>query len=97
MNFAIEQEFTDLENSAYKLSFFFQGGDINTDAKMELYAVTNDSELTVPFVAAGYANWQKPTISTIEVTDGTLTIGVRIACNAKDWDIVDNFPLSKLK
>lgn len=97
MNFAIEQEFTNLENGIYELSAFFQGGDINTDAKMELYAVTNGSELTAPFVAAGYANWQKPTISTIEVTDGTLTIGVRIACNAKGWGTIDDFTLNKLK
>jgi len=94
MNFSIEQEITDLENGTYDLKAFFQGGDISSDAKMELYAVVNGEEKTASFTAQGYANWQEPTISGISVTDGTLKVGVRIQCGAKGWGTIDDFTLN---
>lgn len=94
MNFSIEQEITDLENGTYDLKAFFQGGDISSDAKMELYAVVNGEEKTASFTAQGYANWQDPTISGISVTDGTLKVGVRIQCGAKGWGTIDDFTLN---
>lgn len=42
MEFSIEQEVTGLENGTYQLSVFSQGGDMSSDASMELYAVTAD-------------------------------------------------------
>ena len=48
MDFSIEQSFTDLEPGTYELSAFSQGGDLAADASMELYAVVDGKELTVP-------------------------------------------------
>lgn len=96
MDFAIEQQFTDLEPGTYTLKAYFQGGDIDASAQMELYAVVNGEEQTAGFTAQGYANWQEPTIGSIAVTDGTLTIGVRIKCGAKGWGTVDDFTLNKV-
>ena len=96
MNFAIEQQFTDLEPGTYSLKAYFQGGDIDSSAQMELYAVVNGEEQTAAFTAQGYANWQEPTLSNLTVTDGTLTIGVRIKCGAKGWGTVDDFTLNKV-
>ena len=96
MDFAIEQEFTDLEPGTYELRAYFQGGDIDDSAEMELYAKIGDTVSSDSFSAKGYANWQEPTISAIKVTDGTLTIGAHIKCNAAGWGTIDDFTLNKI-
>lgn len=96
MDFAIEQTLTDLVPGTYQLSVYAQGGDMSADATMELYAITSDGEQTAPFMVTGWAVWQNPTIPTIKVTDGTLTIGVRFHCNVKSWGTVDDFTLIRL-
>ena len=96
MEFAIEQELTDLEPGVYELKVYAQGGDMSSDAEMELFAVVNGEELTDPFMMVGWANWQTPTISGFRVEDGTLTIGVRFKCNKGSWGTVDDFTLNKI-
>ncbi|MBP3477274.1 MAG: glycosyl hydrolase 53 family protein [Lachnospiraceae bacterium] len=96
MEFSIEQEFTDLEPGTYQLSAYAQGGDMSEDSELELYAVADGAEQTASFMVAGWANWQTPTIPEITVTDGTLTIGVRMKCNAASWGTVDDFTLNKI-
>lgn len=96
MEFSIEQEFTDLEAGTYQLSAYAQGGDMSEEAEMELYAVTDSGEQTQPFMVTTYADWKNPVISEIEITDGTLTIGVRIKCNAKSWGTVDDIALNRI-
>lgn len=96
MDFAIEQQFTDLEPGTYELRAYFQGGDIDDSAEMELYAKIGDTVSSDSFSAKGYANWQEPTISAIKVTDGTLTIGAHIKCNAAGWGTIDDFTLNKI-
>ena len=96
MDFSIEQSFTDLEPGTYELSAFSQGGDLAADASMELYAVVDGKELTVPFMLTTYADWQNPTVSGIKVTDGTLTIGVRYQCNKNSWGTLDDVTLHRV-
>ena len=96
MDFSIEQSFTDLEPGTYELSAFSQGGDLAADASMELYAVVDCKELTVPFMLTTYADWQNPTVSGIKVTDGTLTIGVRYQCNKNSWGTLDDVTLHRV-
>lgn len=96
MEFAIEQEFTDLEPGTYYLTAYSQGGDADASATFELYAVANGEEQTDPFQLTTYTDWKNPTIPKIEVTDGTLTIGVRIKTNATSWGTVDDFALYKI-
>lgn len=96
MDFAIEQEFTDLEPGTYKLFAYAQGGDLSADASMELYAVTSDGEQTASFMLTTYNDWKNPTIPEIKVTDGKLTIGVRMKCNPKSWGTVDDFTLNRI-
>ena len=96
MDFSIEQEFTDLEAGTYRLSVFAQGGDVSADAEMELYAVTSDGEQTESFMVTTYNDWKNPTIPEIQVTDGTLTIGVRMKCNVSSLCNVDDFTLNKI-
>lgn len=96
MDFSIEQSFTDLEPGTHELSAFSQGGDLAADASMELYAVVDGKELTVPFMLTTYADWQNPTVSGIKVTDGTLTIGVRYQCNKNSWGTLDDVTLHRV-
>ena len=96
MDFSIEQDFTDLEPGTYQLFVYAQGGDVSEDSEMELYAIVDGEEITEPFMVAGWANWQQPTISDFKITDGTLTIGVRMKCNAKSWGTVDDFTLNRI-
>ncbi len=96
MEFAIEQEFTDLEPGTYQLFAYSQGGDMSDDSVLELYAVTSDGEQSVSFMLTSYCDWQIPTIPEITITDGSLTIGVRIKCNAKSWGTVDDITLNKI-
>ena len=96
MKFSIEQEFSDLEPGTYYLTVYSQGGDADESAAFELYAVTGGEEQTAPFRLTTYADWKNPVIPEIKVTDGTLTIGVRITTNAKSWGTVDDFALYRI-
>ena len=96
MDFSIEQSFTDLEPGTYELSAFSQGGDLSDDASMDLYALVDGKELTAPFMLTTYADWQNPVIPEIEVTDGSLTIGVRYKCNVNSWGTLDDVTLYKI-
>lgn len=96
MSFSIEQEFENLEPGTYELKAYFQGGDIDESAQMELYSNIDDTIVSDAFTAQGYANWQEPTISSLKVTDGKLKIGIRIQCGAKGWGTIDDFTLHKI-
>lgn len=96
MEFYVEQSFTDLEAGTYKFMAYAQGGDVTEDAEMELYAVTADGEMAVPFMVTTWVNWKNPTISDIKVTDGTLTIGIRVKSNGGSWGTFDDFTLNKI-
>ncbi len=97
MDFSIEQEVTGLESGTYQLSVFAQGGDMSEDSELELYAVTKDGEQTASFMLTTWADWKNPVIPEIEVTDGSLTIGVRMKCNAASWGTVDDFTLNRIQ
>ena len=96
MDFSIEQELIDLEPGTYQLSVFAQGGDMSEDSILELYAIVNGEELSSSFMLTTWADWKNPVIPEITVTDGTLTIGVRMKCNAKSWGTIDDFTLNKI-
>lgn len=96
MEFAVEQEITDLEPGTYQLVAYAQGGDMAEDSVLELYAVTGGEEQTASFMVTTWCDWKNPTIPEIKVTDGTLTIGVRMKCNAASWGTVDDFTLNRI-
>ena len=80
----------------FPLTYKQQGGDMSSDASMELYAVTADGGQTAPFMLTTYNDWQNPTIKEIKVTDGTVKIGVRFQCNVGSWGTVDDFTLNRI-
>ena len=96
MEFSIEQKLTDLEPGTYQLMAYAQGGDVSSDAVMELYAITGDGEQTASFMVTTWVDWKNPTIPEIKVTDGNLTIGIRVKSNANSWGTFDDFTLNKI-
>lgn len=98
MEFSVEQTITDLTAGTYRLSVYAQGGDMSSDAKMELYAAVNGEEVdTAPFMVTTWTDWKLPTIREIKITDGdTLTIGVRMNCNTGAWGTLDDFTLNRI-
>ena len=98
MDFAIEQEITDLEAGSYRLSAFAQGGDMEESSDLELYALVNGGEAAAEsFMLTSWADWKEPVISDIKINAGdTLTIGVRMKCNTGSWGTVDDFTLNKI-
>ena len=98
MDFAIEQEITDLEAGSYRLSAFAQGGDMEESSELELYALVNGEEAAAEsFMLTSWADWKEPVINDIKINAGdTLTIGVRMKCNTGSWGTVDDFTLNKI-
>ena len=97
MDFAIEQQLTGLEPGTYQLYVFAQGGDVDTSASLELYAQPGAAgEQKAPFMLTRWADWQKPLIATIKITDGTLRFGVRAHLPARSWGTFDDFTLNRL-
>ena len=98
MDFAIEQEITDLEAGSYRLSVFAQGGDMDESSDLELYALVNGEEAAAEsFMLTSWADWKEPVINDIKINAGdTLTIGVRMKCNTGSWGTVDDFTLNKI-
>lgn len=98
MDFAIEQEITDLEAGSYRLSAFAQGGDMEESSDLELYAIVNGEEAAAEsFMLTSWADWKEPVINDIKINAGdTLTIGVRMKCNTGSWGTVDDFTLNKI-
>ncbi|HAX73811.1 MAG TPA: hypothetical protein DCY20_09850, partial [Firmicutes bacterium] len=95
MSFEISQTVTGLEPGKYALKANIQGGDAS-QADMKLMAITKDNEQVSTFKVDGWLNWQTPTISTINVTDGTVTITMKVDAPAKAWGTFDDFELIKL-
>lgn len=97
MDFTLSQEITGLEPGTYKLVAYSQGGDMDSNnSELTLFAQTSVAELTDSFMVTEWANWKKPEIPEIEVTDGKVTIGVRMKCSPASWGTVDDFELTKV-
>ncbi|MBR4182880.1 MAG: glycosyl hydrolase 53 family protein [Lachnospiraceae bacterium] len=93
MSFTISQTKTDLTPGVYMVSVFSQGGDMNDDCSMELYAIADGVEYTVSFMDTSWCNWQNPILCDIPITDGEITFGVRMNLCPKSWGTLDDFSL----
>ncbi len=96
MEFSMEQIITGLEPGTYLLTAYSQGGDTVSSSTFELYAVSSGTEINCPFWLTTYTDWKNPVVSGIQVTDGTVTIGVRAKTNAGSWGTVDDFALYRI-
>lgn len=98
MEFSICQTLTDLPAGTYQLFAFAQGGDMESTSDLELYAVVNGEEIgSDAFMLTTWTDWKQPKVDNIRIGDGdTLTIGVRMKCNANSWGTIDDFTLNRI-
>lgn len=98
MDFSICQTLTDLPAGTYQLFAFAQGGDMESTSDLELYAVINGEEIgSDAFMLTTWTDWKQPKVDNIRIGDGdTLTIGVRMKCNANSWGTIDDFTLNRI-
>lgn len=96
IDFAISQTLEGLENGRYAVSLFAQGGDVSKDSQMELFAISGGEEISEPFMVTTWVDWKNPKIARITVSDGKLTFGARVKCNAKGWGTLDDFSVFKI-
>ncbi|MCQ2519212.1 MAG: glycosyl hydrolase 53 family protein [Lachnospiraceae bacterium] len=93
VSFEAQQTITGLQNGTYYLTMNAQGGDSGTSV-MYLFARKSDGfEYACDYDVNGWCEWQHPEISGIEVTDGTLTIGVHFDGGEGAWGTFDDFYL----
>lgn len=98
MDFSICQTLTDLPAGTYQLFAFAQGGDMESTSDLELYAVINGEEIgSDAFMLTTWTDWKQPKVDNIRIGDGdTITIGVRMKCNANSWGTIDDFTLNRI-
>lgn len=73
-------------------------GDMESTSDLELYAVINGEEIgSDAFILTTWTDWKQPKVDNIRIGDGdTLTIGVRMKCNANSWGTIDDFTLNRI-
>ena len=73
-------------------------GDMESTSDLELYAVINGEEIgSDAFMLTTWTDWKQPKVDNIRIGDGdTLTIGVRMKCNATSWGTIDDFTLNRI-
>jgi len=89
------QTLTGLQNGIYTLSAWSQGA--GKETTNQLYAISGQNiKLTADFTNTGWAKWSEAKIDNIQVTDGTLKVGVYLDANDDDWGSFDDFELIKV-
>lgn len=91
VSFKAQTTVTGLPNGIYTVGCVAQGGDSGANPKMFLYAETGGKTFTQDYSVNGWINWQEPQIKDIEVTDGTLTLGVSVDAGKGAWGTFDDF------
>ncbi len=90
--FTATQTITGLENGAYTLSAWIQGG--GGEGTLQLFASDCGGEpLTMDISNTGWQQWQNPTIPNIPVTKGECTIGLKVASSGGSWAFFDEVGL----
>ena len=86
--FTVSQTITGLENGTYTFNIWMQGGGQDT---LQLFASGYGGEvLVVDFEAKGWREWQNPVIENIVVTNGQLTIGLKVTSAGGTWGFFDD-------
>ncbi|MGB7539656.1 MAG: glycosyl hydrolase 53 family protein, partial [Anaerolineales bacterium] len=93
-SFTVSQAVTGLENGTYTLSAWIQGG--GGETLLQLFATDyGGAEQTADAVTNGWKEWKTPVIEKIVVTDGQVTIGLKVSSPGGSWAFVDDVELTK--
>ncbi|MGN0159844.1 MAG: glycosyl hydrolase 53 family protein [Lachnospiraceae bacterium] len=94
--FTMEQTITNLNPGTYKYTMAMHGGDAGSQA-IEIYAYADGKEYHQEFAITQWQDIKHPVIEAITTTDGTITIGVKVQCNAGAWGNLDEFLLAPVE
>ncbi|MGM9604321.1 MAG: glycosyl hydrolase 53 family protein, partial [Faecousia sp.] len=78
VEFTAEQEITGLREGEYTFSIQAQGGNMNQDAELYIYAISDGKRYEQPFTVDGWVVWQNPVIENIPCSSGSMTVGVSV-------------------
>ncbi len=93
MDFEVTQELQDVTSGIFSAEAAFQGGDVGDQAQIYLFVEVNGQRIqSDPVELTGWAQWQIPEITNIEVQEGdTVVIGAHVTSAAKGWGTIDDF------
>ncbi len=96
--FRIEQTVTGLPDGNYDFSLYIMGGDA-AQQHMYIYAIVGDEVFaTAEMSVTQWQEWQHPTIASIPVSGGTITVGAYVqASGSGPWGKLDDWMLNKSK
>ena len=96
VNFTMEQKITGLKPGTYKYTMAIHGGDARNQV-IEIYAVADGKEYSEATQITQWQDVKRPVIEEITTTDGNITIGVRVKCDAGGWGNLDEFLLAPVQ
>lgn len=93
--FTVEQTVTGLREGAYDFSLYIHGGNV---AKQDMYiyaAVDGKVLATAPMKVTKWQEWENPTLHSIPVKNGVITVGAYVSCEGSGpWGKLDDFLLN---
>lgn len=95
VRFTVTQEFTGLPNGTYAVTASVQGSSAKTDDRIRLFASSGGKNMETGIDLTGWQDWQSPIVSGINVTDGTIIIGIEVNGTPGAWGTIDDFYLYK--
>jgi arabinogalactan endo-1,4-beta-galactosidase len=94
--FTVTQTITGLENGTYSLSAWIQGG--GGETTLQLFAADyGGAAQAVDVITTGWQEWETPVIDKIAVTNGKVTIGLKVASGGGSWAFLDDIELTKVE
>jgi arabinogalactan endo-1,4-beta-galactosidase len=94
--FTVTQTVTGLENGTYSLSAWIQGGGGETTLQLSA-SDYGGAALTTDILTTGWQEWKTPTIEKIVVTNGQVTISLKVASSGGSWAFLDDMELTKVE
>lgn len=90
IDFTVKQTITGLGSGNYTYSLSIQGGDVK-NSDLSIYAIVDGKVYqTEKMEVDGWVNWKNPTIKDIPVSDGSITLCIKIKCDAGGWGTIDD-------
>lgn len=96
VHFRVSQKITGLKPGNYKFSIQLHGGDAG-EQNMFIFAESAGKTYKAETDVDGWRNFRNPVIVHIPVTDGTVTVGADVSCDAGGWGSLDDFILAPEK
>ncbi len=95
VGFTVEQTVTDLREGEYDFSLYVHGGNV-AEQNMYIYVVVDGQMVaTAPMKVTKWQEWENPTLRSIPVKYGEITVGAYVSCEGSGpWGKLDDFLLN---